>query len=267
MADNSSGMPGSGEQGRAEAEGHQPAPPDPQPAQQTGRPHLYERDPAGRDRTCIIIGIAAGCGCLVLILVLLLAFGVLSLNWFEQTLDETENTETHMQQGPSDEIDAPDQSPIEYESHRPGRDAAMNWAKNRRADWRATVDDYSEDWSWVRVLMAPSGSDWTTWVELRWDGSLQDYRLLAEGPIAQDAPGYEEEVPEIFRPGEQVAREAALSYVEEPDWVTRIDSNTADWTEVSVSVGPPASEWIWLVNLQWNPDLQVYDLVSVDWVD
>lgn len=257
MADNRAGMPGAGEN-QSEDTPADPAPSSPQPTQESGQPEPAETGGSGSNRTCIILGVAGGCGCLLLIVLILGMLGVFSWAWFEEEWEE------QMDAGAQIESALPGEDPDRETAMEPGSDAAMRWAHNRRSDWRATVDDASDDWTWVRLLMAPAGSDWTTWVELQWDRDQGGYALLAEGPIAQD---YDEDVPEIFRPGEQVAREAALGYTEQPDWVTRIDSHSADWTRVTVSVGPPASEWIWVVTLRWNSSIQAYDLVSVDEAD
>lgn len=85
-----------------------------------------------------------------------------------------------------------------------------------------------------------------------------------EQPAPEPGP---EPVPEIYRPGEEVAREAALGYFEQPDWVARVDGHSDDWRRVTVSVGPPASEFFYVVSLAWNDGLDVYDLVSIDDVD
>jgi hypothetical protein len=142
----------------------------------------------------------------------------------------------------------------------------LQWAEERRPEWEATIRENSEDWQWVRLAMGPPGSGGTTWVEIEWNAPAENYALLDEGPIASDitAPT---DVPEIYRPGEEVAKEAALSYVEEPNWVARVDSHSEDWTQATVSVGPPYSEWVYVVTLQWDDEIEAYDSVAIDEVD
>lgn len=84
-------------------------------------------------------------------------------------------------------------------------------------------------------------------------------------PLPED--GGTEEGAEIYQPGEEVAKEAALGHVEQPDWVARVDSHSEDWRRATVSVGPPASEWVYVVTLQWNEQDGSYDQVSIENVD
>lgn len=258
MADDRNGDNGfgDGQDGNSKA---RLTPPDPQPNEYTTDPHVQQQGRQGGPR-CLLVGLLVGCGCLTLISVVALLLGIFAWGWFEQEPDPQTQMESIDQESAWDEEAAPDGV------SEPGEAAALAWARERQPTWRAAVDDHTEDWSWVMLVMAPEGPEWTTWVELRWDEAAGRYTLLAEGPLAQDDGDYGD-APEIFRPGEQVAREAALGYVEQPDWVTRIDSHTPDWRRVTVSVGPPASEWVWVVTLQWDPSIDAYGLVSVDEVD
>ena len=257
MTDDRRELPGSGEI-ETEGDGDRRSPSDPQPIQQFGEEKGAEETP-GRDRGCIIYGLIGGCGCALLVLLLLLLLGVISLNLSGQVQEDYPGPQSHLEEShalPEDE-DSP---------QGPGREAALAWARDRDSTWQVAVDHHSEDWTWVRLVMAPDGPDPTAWVELRWDRAAGRYEVLAEGPIAQDITT-PPDAGNGLQPGDQTAREAALEYVREPGWVTRIDSNSADWTTATVSVGPPASEWVWVVNLQWNSNRQAYDLVSVDDVD
>ncbi len=214
---------------------------------------------------CLIAGLG-GCGC---ILVVALAFGLIGgVSWTlfgdgqaqppvapiaPQLAPDIVEPSTGDAPGPDGE------APIDIST--PGAAAAMAWANNRRADWQATINDHSEDWTWVRLLMGPPNSEWTTWVDIQWNTPSGRYGLLDEGPIAQGdpAPG---DAPDIYQPGEEVAKEAALGYAEQPDWVTRVDKHSDDWRTATVSVGPPASEWVWAMDLRWNDSDLNYDLVE-----
>ncbi|MGC9316475.1 MAG: hypothetical protein ACP5KN_00395 [Armatimonadota bacterium] len=253
--------------------GDEPAapPPDVEPAQHPETPQSAAAEgPEGR--SCLIIGLLVGCGCLALAALLIALFGGLAYLGFQQEPEEPTGEQIETTE-PSLEIPQPrapsrrptgeaEQPPVETTGRpSPGRATAMEFAQRRRADWRATVAEHSDDWTAVTLHMAPPGSEWTTWLDLEWDSAAGRYMLIDEGPLAYE--GEDEEVPDIYQPGEEVAREAALGYVEEPDWVTKIVEHSADWRTVTVWVGPPASEWVYELSLAWNDDLDVYDLQQV----
>ena len=221
--------------------GEQLRPPDPQP-EQHGDPNEPEVKPQGADSRCGVTGALGGCGCLAGILVALMLFGVIPWPWAAWQRDED----------PADRSEIEDQ---QYPADEPGREAALAWAQGNHPDWGASVDDHSQDWTWVRLVVEGQDEDPAIWVELRW--SAEGYRVLAEGPVERAGP----------TPGEQAAREATLRHIDAPDWVTRIESHSEDWTQASVSAGPPASEWVYVANLEWNEREGEYDLVSLDDVD
>jgi hypothetical protein len=261
MSDDGSHLPGSGD---VRPGGEHSASPPPSP-QATSHDTDTPPEPEGSARSwwplCLVAGVI-GCGCLLIVLLALGVIGGVSWSILSAPRAPEEPPDMMMDEPPGDSEFAPDDAT----AGRPGRVAAMAWAHNRRSDWGAAVDDYSEDWTWVRLVMGPPASDWTTWVELQWDASAGRYTLIDEGPLGQEGE-WDEDVPEVYQPGEEVAKEAALGYVEQPDWVARVDSHSDDWRLVTVSVGPPYSEWVWVVTLQWNDRLDVYDLVSIDDVD
>lgn len=53
------------------------------------------------------------------------------------------------------------------------------------------------------------------------------------------------------RPSRNAALRAALRFCEK-GWVAKIVRHNADWTKVTVAVGPPASEWVGEIDLQWR---------------
>ena len=81
----------------------------------------------------------------------------------------------------------------------------------------------------------------------------------SEAPIDIGAPG---DVPRIYQPGEEIAKEAAVGYAEQPDWLARVEEHSDDWQTATVVVGPPASEWVWEMDLRWNDSDLDYDLVE-----
>ena len=96
---------------------------------------------------------------------------------------------------------------------------------------------------------------------LAWNEDRGDYELVDEGPIAQEEPA-DEEVPDIYQPGQEVALEAALT--DAPDWAAKVVNHSADWKSVTVWVGPPHSEWSAQLKLQWNDGGDYYDMVSAE---
>jgi len=152
----------------------------------------------------------------------------------------------------------------------PGEEAALAFAHSRKPEWEAQVTYHEEDWSGVEVVIGPSSYDWRTWLALDWDPDASNYVLADEGPIGQVeqqpiAEEPEEDVPDIYRPGEQVALEAAL--MDTPDWVAKVVTHSSDWKQVTIWVGPPASEWATEITLQWNDGLDCYEVVSQEAIE
>ena len=68
------------------------------------------------------------------------------------------------------------------------------------------------------------------------------------------------EAPELYQPGPEVAEEAAL--MDTPDWAAKIVSHSPDYKRVVVWIGPPQSEWVSEITLEWNEAITAYDLVE-----
>jgi hypothetical protein len=216
-------------------------PPDPQP-EQHGDPTEPEQSAGGSGPSCGVAGTLGGCGCLIIILLILMLVGVIPWPWAGGQADD----------------DPADLSQIEdehYPADEPGREGALAWAQTHRPGRDISVDYHSEDWTWARLIIHGHDDDPVGWVELHW--STEGYNVLAEGSIQRAGA----------TPGEQAAREAALDHIDEPDWVTRVESHSDDWTEATVWAGPPDSEWVYIVNLEWDESEEAYDLVSVDDID
>lgn len=279
MADDRTDIPGSGDV-QAESGPSDQGLPSPQAATYSAEDRETAEQQGSRGPICLIIGLV-GCGCLLIVLLALGIIGGIGWSIFEHERDASpptdvvppsevqieepaESTGGELNPAPMPSERQPTEDPGDV--GRPGPGAAIAWANNRRSDWEATVNDYSEDWQWVRLVMGPPGSGGTTWVEIEWNTPAGRYGLIDEGPIAAEEPD-DGAVPRIFMPSEEVAKEAALGYVEQPDWVARVDSHSDDWRRATVSVGPPASEWVWVVTLQWNDQGSYYDQISIDDVD
>jgi len=259
MADDRNDIPGSG---NIEAERKREGAPPPSP-QGTSFETRVPPEPEGSTQSwrplCLILGIG-GCGCLLIILI---AFGVIGGVGWSVFKQETTPPANAIAPPPVAPVNPAPTSPGAPSEITPGAQAAMAWARDRRPDWKASINDHSEDWQWVRLVMGPAESDWTTWLEIQWDASAGHYNLLDEGPLGVEEP-VPQDVPDVYQPGEDVAMEAALGYAEQPDWVARVDSHSDDWRRATVSVGPPASEFVYVVTLQWNDQGSYYDLVSMD---
>ncbi len=216
------------------------------------------QQPRSSNTTCIIIGAVAGCGCLLLIgLAIAIQLGVLGGLWFMQQQTVTnEVTPAPSEVFGGETPGLRDEPPTGDELQAtPSREAALDWATRRAPGWVTEVDDYSEDWAWVRLVMGPPQSEWTTWLEIEWDASAGDYRLLDEGPIGYDGGDASAEGP---GPTEAGAVQAALDAIEQPTWVTRIQERSEDWRRVTVWAGPPQSEWVYEITVEWDDDLQAY---------
>ena len=228
----------------------------PQPAPLgTGEPGAEPAAPppsAPRRPTGLWWLIGLGCACLVLALVLLAALGVLP---GRQLLREQTIPEEAVRYPPLhfEHVTGPEQRA------GPGQEAALAFARSRKPGWSGVVTDHSDDWRSAYVVIGPSEGDWRTWLDLRWDDGQQDYLLSDEGPIAAEE-GEDEEVPEIYQPGEEVAKEAALA--ESPDWVAKVVEHSEDWKSATVWIGPPESEFVWALKLKWRDDLDCYEVVG-----
>lgn len=145
-------------------------------------------------------------------------------------------------------------------AEEPGAEAALLAALERKPGWAATIKEHSFDWTEVVVLIGPEADDWTTGLRFQWTEA--GYKLVREGPVPveEDTHPAGEEVPDLYQPGPEVAVEAAL--MDYPDWVAQIVDHSSDYRQVIVWVGPPASEWVAELQLEWNMEGQYYDMVS-----
>ncbi len=211
----------------------------------------------------LIVGIGLGCAVMVLILGIILAVG------FGQYRKEAQQPQVEQTVAPIQTPEvapggtAPEIAVTSEELAQPGEAAALAFALSRKPEWTAAeVTTYAEDWRTVEVVIGPSSDEYGIWLILAWNDELTTYELVDEGPIAQVEPGdeYDEDVPDIYQPGEQTALEAAL--MDTPDWVGKVAEHSADWKSVTVWIGEPASEWSFAYELKWNDEGKYYDIVS-----
>ena len=151
----------------------------------------------------------------------------------------------------------------------PSEGAVSDWADAEYAGYAWQVSDRNEDWTDVTILVGPPQSEWMGWVRVNWSSGAGRYEIVDQGDIEMGVPEETggppstsspppEEIPEIYRPGEEVAKEAALGTVEQPDWVAKVAEHSGDYTSATVWVGPPQSEWVWVVRLRWDPTNTCY---------
>ena len=87
-------------------------------------------------------------------------------------------------------------------------------------------------------------------------------------PIEQPPPPPEALPPDVTQPpapsgampGESAAVRAALDAINEPSWTTKVQEHSSDWRHVTVWAGPPQSEWVYQVTVEWDDGLGQYVL-------
>ncbi len=213
--------------------------------------------------------IGCGCGCLLLIA---LGIGALfgGFAWLvsqdegelKDMVSQVEEQLKEAETSPAADNNAANTTEIDGKavSAEPGRSAALAFAENRKEGWVALLDNNSDDWHRVKVVIGPKKNDIRTWLELKWSDADGNYQLVNEGPVAQVEDGEAENVPDIYRPGPEVAIEAAL--VGREEWVAKVQSKTADWKNVTIYIGPPESEWVGEVKMKWDDNIDSYRVVE-----
>lgn len=61
-------------------------------------------------------------------------------------------------------------------------------------------------------------------------------------------------------PSMAAAIQAALDAINEPSWITKIQEHSPDWRSATIWAGPPQSEWVYQVRLEWDDGLRQYVL-------
>lgn len=149
-----------------------------------------------------------------------------------------------------------------------GEAALTEWANAEYASYTWKVSEHSADWTEAKLLVGYPQSEWMGWVRVRWSAEAGAYEVVEQGEIEGDmdgdvAPQSPEsseqaqggDVPQTSGPGEAAAKAAALDFIQEPDWVVKVAEHSDDYTTVTLWVGPPASEWVYVVKLSWDQSL------------
>lgn len=212
---------------------------------------------------CVIGAVVGGCGCLLVIAAVLAVYlGAAGGLWFWPTAPSVERIEqppVAIEQPPEAEL--PDVSPPLSGSPEtgPSAAAAIDWAQRRYPQMDVAVESISEDGTQVHLTIGPPGVGPTTRVQARWDAASKAYVLVAESPIRR--PGGS--TGSAVRPGKAAAEEAALRAINQPGWVTRVQEHSGDWRRVTIWAGPPQSEWVYEVTLEWDDGSGRYVLQMV----
>jgi hypothetical protein len=109
----------------------------------------------------------------------------------------------------------------------------------------------SDDWKRVKLWMGPEGKELTTEVIIQWNDKTGAYEVERDAPIERPKKA-------TPKPGESAAKAAALA--KHPSWVAKIVYRSPDWQRVKAWIGPPQSEFVSELILQWNGSRNRYDI-------
>ncbi len=232
----------------------------------------------------VILGIIGGCGCIVVLLILLGAGSMFyAIIHAEKTIpppaaEITDGTTQDAEKAATD-TDAAGEADVPADETQPGatdvvtagspgEQAALLFALENYSKYPAVkVLDHYDDWKNVAVIMGESQGNWEYGVWLAWDEEAKQYTVTGEGAydpesqsILDAVPDDTGEAPDIYKPGPDVAKEAAL--IETPDWVAKIVSHSSDYRKVVVWIGPPQSEWVSEITLVWSDMSESYNIAE-----
>ena len=142
---------------------------------------------------------------------------------------------------------------------RPSEALAKQTALGQKPSWKAKVVFHTPDWQRVKVYIGPPNSGYTTSVVLQWDGAANAYRVERTEAIPKPPP------PKPAGPRPSRAGAIAAAKGGDGSMVAKVVSHTADWTQATVYIGPPASEFIYAVTVQWTG--RGYQIIARDSID
>lgn len=230
----------------------------------------------------VAIAIVGGCGCLI-VMVFLLGLGSALYAILGVTKEQGDQSPppTEVPSEPPAPDQAPDYDPAQEVSRpsvelpeeqqptgEPGQHAALVFALAHFDKFsNGTIVEHHDGWREVAVIMGPAEGQWEYGVWLQWDDQSNQYTVTGEGAydpetgsILDAVPDDSSEVPDIYQPGPGVAKEAAL--VDFPNWVAKVVSHSSDYRKVVVWIGPPQSEWVSEITLQWSTMSESYRVVE-----
>ncbi len=218
-------------------------------------PHTGAEAPKRKTPWGWIIGCTCG-GC-VLIVILLVVGVIVSGMLATKTAPEMGQEDTHF------DTDADEGTyDTEHLSLGPGQTEALRLGETLKPGWIAEVHSSSADFEQVTLYLGPTAGDPRRWAKIKWDTEADGYTVVEEGEIA---PGDGVQAPASgTQPGEQAAVKAALA--NSPGWVTKVVRRSDDWKTAVIWIGPPYSEWVSEIRLQWNDELGLYELESESYI-
>lgn len=161
----------------------------------------------------------------------------------------------------------------------------------------AKVAYASADWQRVKVWVGPPQSEFTTAITLQWDAQANLYNVAKMEALP--APSTPKVVPAPKPPTKTTAKPTTtpkppvrttgttqvtgssgsrntdgpvpsarraiakvLAKAPEKGWVTKIVRRNADWTEATIMIGPPQSEFVAEVDVRWDWSVRRYNIVG-----
>ena len=193
--------------------------------------------------------LCGGIGCCAGILVVgLIVGGIFGYRWYRaQSHEKAEKGITTALPG-AEPPAAPSDSAAQAQPGQPAADAA---ARACHPSYGGQLKWRSDDWKRVKLWMGPEGKELTTELILQWNDKTHAYEVERDAPIERPKKA-------TPKPGEAAAKREALA--KHPSWVAKIMYRSPDWTRVKVWIGPPASEFVSELVLQWNSSRGRYDV-------
>ena len=133
----------------------------------------------------------------------------------------------------------------------PGQAAADQAARASHPSYAGQLMYRSADWKRVKLWMGPSKSPLNTELILQWNAQKKAYEVERDAAIQRPTRA-------TAKPGEAAAKAEALA--KHPSWVAKIMYHSPDWQRVKVWIGPPSSEFVSELILQWNNTRNQYDV-------
>lgn len=150
-----------------------------------------------------------------------------------------------------------------------GSGAALEAARQAvgEGQWDCALCSRTDDWRQVTVWCTPIDEEGATWVYevgLQWADASSAHRSAYQVTLID--PGRPPSAVQVVSPwegrpclaGALIAARRGL----ESDWIALLASRTRDWTRATVWVGPPASEYVAKITVQWYADRKLYGVVN-----
>lgn len=189
-------------------------------------------------------------------------------------------------------------TPAVTEKPSEGKAIRVALAQTKEKNWVAKVVYASADWQRVKVWVGPPQSEFTTAITLQWDSQGNLYKVAKlealPAPSVQKAapPPKKTPVKSTVKspappkppvrttgttqisgasgtrnndgpvPSARRAIAKVLAKAPEKGWVAKIVRRNADWTEATILIGPPHSEFVAEVDVRWDWSVRRYNIVG-----